>query len=308
MSQDQRLQHQRFELKYVIGEQKARRIRDYISSFLVVDENCVGKPDLSYAVHSLYFDSDHLQTYWDTLNGNKNRFKLRIRYYTDEPDTPVFLEIKRRLNNCIRKQRAAVRREAVPGILAGQLPSAKALISPSPQHLPALQDFCRLLQTMGAKPKVHVAYLREAYLPLTENSARVTMDRMVRSEFNPKLELSTHMRNPIMVWGQTVVLELKFVDRYPNWFGDLVRTFNLRQCGAAKYADGVSLLHGCRPQHRHLPSPSTELSWPLTSAFKLSHASLSRVIPGAGAKGRTPQERALDSVVKLTNLQTGEAL
>jgi len=308
MSQDQRLQHQRFELKYVIGEEKARRIRDYISSFLELDENCVGKPNLSYAVHSLYFDSDHLQTYWDTVNGNKNRFKLRIRYYTDDPDASVFLEIKRRMNNCIRKQRAAVRREAVPAILAGQLPSAQALVSPNPHHLPALQDFCRLVQAMGAQPKVHVAYLREAYLPLTENSARVTMDRLVRSEFNPKLELSTKLRDPLVVWGQTVVLELKFIDRYPNWFGDLVRTFNLRQCGAAKYADGVSLLHGRRPQHRHLPPLSADLCWPLKSALKMSHAQLSRVITGAGAKARATEKGALDGVVKLGNLQTGEAL
>ena len=89
MAQDHRLQQQRFELKYVISEQKARRIRNYISSFLELDENCAGKSDFSYAVHSLYIDSDHLQTYWDTINGNKNRFKLRIRYYTEDPATPV---------------------------------------------------------------------------------------------------------------------------------------------------------------------------------------------------------------------------
>ena len=308
MSQDQRLQQQRFELKYVISEQKARRIRDYLSSFLELDSNCVGKSDFSYAVHSLYVDSDHLQTYWDTLNGNKNRFKLRIRYYTDDPNTPVFLEIKRRLNNCIRKQRAAVRREAVGAILAGQLPSTHVLTSQSPRQLPALQEFCRLVQTMEAKPKVHVAYLREAYLPLTENSARVTMDRMVRSEFQPTLELSMQMRNPLAVWGRTVVLELKFIDHYPNWFGDLVRTFNLRQCGAAKYADGLSLLHGRLPQHRHMPQPNSDWRWPLRSASKPCLDNRSRIAAGAGAMGRANEERALGSAVNLGKLQTGEVL
>lgn len=36
-----------------------------------------------------------------------------------------------------------------------------------------------------------------------------------------------------------VILELKFTDRFPDWFRDLVEHFELFQCGAAKYCDGV---------------------------------------------------------------------
>ncbi len=308
MSQDQRLQQQRFELKYVISEQKARRVRDYVSSFLELDKNCVGKPDLSYWVHSLYVDSDGLQTYWDTLNGNKNRFKLRIRYYTDDPATPVFVEIKRRLDNCIRKQRAAVRREAVPAIVAGLVPPGQVLTSPTPRQIQALQDFCRLVRTVRAKPKVHVAYLREAYLPMKDNTARVTMDRMVQSEFNPTLELSTNLRNPIAVWGPTVVLELKFTDRFPNWFRELVHAFDLQQCGAAKYADGVSLLHGRRPHHRHMPHPESGLRWPMKVVARPHHAHRSPGAAGAASKNRAGEERALGGAMALGDLQPGETL
>ena len=38
-----------------------------------------------------------------------------------------------------------------------------------------------------------------------------------------------------------MVLELKSTNRFPDWFRELVRVFGLRQCGAAKYADGVAL-------------------------------------------------------------------
>ena len=258
-----RMQASRFELKYVISESKARQIRQYVRSFLELDDYGVGKPEFSYPVHSLYLDSDRMKTYWDTVNGNKNRFKLRIRYYNDDPDAPVFLEIKRRMDNCIRKQRAAVRRDAVRRILAGQLPPARALISPHPKQLFAAQAFCRLVQGLQAKPRIHVAYLREAYLPPSENSARLTLDRQVRCEPDPEGRLSTQMRNPILVWGNAVVLELKFTDRYPNWFGDLVRQFELRQCGAAKYADGFTLLSGHLPQHHRMPAPNPDFHWPV---------------------------------------------
>ena len=42
--------------------------------------------------------------------------------------------------------------------------------------------------------------------------------------------------------SKKVILELKFTDRFPNWFRELVEVFNLTQCGAAKYVDGVTLM------------------------------------------------------------------
>jgi hypothetical protein len=257
-----RIQTSRFELKYVVSEQKAQQVRRYVSSFLDLDENGVGKPNFSYPVHSVYVDSDEMTTYWDTINGNKNRFKLRIRFYNDDAETPVFLEIKRRMNNCIQKQRVGIRREAVPMILRGQLPPPPLVFARHARHTLALQNFCRTVQEMRARPKMHIAYLREAYLPSKDNSARVTMDRQVLSEPDHTGRLSRQMTKPFLVWGRAVVLELKFTDRYPNWFRDLVQNFELRQCGAAKYADGITLLSGQMPLHRRMPPLNQGLCWP----------------------------------------------
>jgi len=85
-----RMQQQRFELKYLITEDMALRVRDFVRCYLGMDEYSVGKPNYSYPVHSLYLDSDDLKLYWDTINGNKNRFKLRLRYYDSGPKSPVF--------------------------------------------------------------------------------------------------------------------------------------------------------------------------------------------------------------------------
>src|SRR5579863_10064439 len=114
MAQDHRLQQQRFELKYLIDETVVSRIRDFLSSRLELDDYCFGRPDYSYPVHTLYLDSDNLETAQASVNGTRNRFKLRLRYYDDRAHTPVFFEIKRRVNNCILKQRCGVRHEAVP--------------------------------------------------------------------------------------------------------------------------------------------------------------------------------------------------
>lgn len=237
-----KLQASRFEQKYIIKGETALQIREFVRSYLELDENGVGKPNYSYPVHSLYLDSDTLTLYWRTINGDKNRYKLRLRFYNNNPDTPVFFEIKRRMNNCILKQRGGVRRDAVDWLLAGHLPEPSHLVSKDPKQLMALQNFCRLMHEINAKPKAHIAYLREAYVPHDDNSARLTMDRDVRTEPELTARLSTQMENPIQVWGKDVVLELKFTNRFPDWLGELVRVFGLRQCGAAKYVDGVALI------------------------------------------------------------------
>ncbi|HTG43934.1 MAG TPA: VTC domain-containing protein, partial [Verrucomicrobiae bacterium] len=134
-----KLQTSRFEQKYIINEEVALQIRDFVRSYLELDENGVGKPNFSYPVHSLYLDSDELKLYWTTINGDKNRYKLRLRFYNNSPETPVFFEIKRRMNNCIMKQRGGVRRYAVDNLLGGYLPQPDHLVSKDPKQMLALQ-------------------------------------------------------------------------------------------------------------------------------------------------------------------------
>jgi hypothetical protein len=250
MDQD-KLQPQRFELKYLVDEDVALAMRDFVRSYLVPDEFASKCPSLSYPNHSLYLDSDDLRLYWEVVNGNKNRHKLRLRYYDDNPAAPVFFEIKRRSDSAILKERGAVRREAVSSLLAGQLPEARHLVSSSPKQLSALQHFCYLMHESGATLKTHVCYQREAWMSLADNSVRVTFDREV--QVNPHFDpiITTRMQDPIMPWGKQVILELKFTSRFPNWFFEMVRLFNVMQCGVAKYAEGVALLGDERLDKRY---------------------------------------------------------
>lgn len=241
MSQDHRLQQQRFELKYQIREEITASLRDFVRCYLELDDYGVGHPNYSYPVHSLYFDSDDLKTYHATLNGNKNRYKLRLRYYDNHPDTPVFFEVKGRVDYCILKQRCAVRREAVPLVAAGQLPAADMLFSGEPRHLAAIQRFNYLQHLINARPKAHNSYLREAWVSPNDNSVRVTFDRNVRIEPFFRAEAVTEFSRPVRVFDYTI-LEIKFTNRFPNWFKELVRHFNLMWSASAKYAGGVLLM------------------------------------------------------------------
>jgi len=246
---EDRMQRQRFELKYRISEEWALRIRGFVSSYLQLDENGVGKPDLSYPVHSLYLDSDDLFTYWRTVNGDRNRFKLRLRFYNAHPDTPVFCETKHRMDNCIAKQRGGVRKEAVPLLLAGQLPDAEHVISKDAKAFRAIEHFCALAQMLGARPRMHVAYQREAWVDPHSDAVRVTFDRHVLGEAEPTTRFRTEMTSPVRPFGNEVILELKFTNRFPNWMRDMVERFELIRCSAAKYCECVEMIGEERLAH-----------------------------------------------------------
>ena len=237
------MQLQRWELKYLIPEDVALALREFVSSYLEIDEYGANRPNLSYSIHNLYLDSEELRIYWGTINGDKNRFKLRLRFYADNPNpqAPVFFEIKRRMNEAILKQRCGVQRSAVEAVLGGQLPEVAELVSQDARQLAAIQRFAELSSDLRAYPVAHVAYDREAWISPHDNSVRVTFDRnvLISPEFSARF--TSDMDDPTSVFGDWVVLELKFTGRFPDWFGEMVRVFGLRQGSASKYADGIAV-------------------------------------------------------------------
>lgn len=247
--QPDRMQSQRFEMKYVVNETLAGEIRTYVSHYLELDEFGMGRPDGSYPVNSLYLDSGDLATFEQWVRADRNRFKLRLRFYDDEPDTPVFLEIKRRLLECICKQRCSVKKEAVEHVLAGQLPPPELMLSHSAKSFQALHAFIHAVLRLHARPTLMVTYQREAYLDLKHNAVRVTMDRRVRMAPRPNLDFSLETDGFVQPFGDQVILEIKFTNRFPGWAGDMVRALGLRRDGAAKYCEGIANLW--RPDHAH---------------------------------------------------------
>jgi hypothetical protein len=250
-----RIQLQRFELKYIVSEATALAVRQFVRCYLKPDEFAAQSADYSYPVHSTYLDSPDLATYHAVQSGEKNRFKLRIRYYSDS-DKAVFFEIKRRTNECISKMRAKVHREAVLPLLSGRPPQMKHLVEPSGKQFFALQEFCRLMHALHAAPVSHVAYKREAWMSSLDNSFRVTFDRQVQCEAEFGAALTTQFGEAVQPFENKVILELKFTNRLPGWCSEMIRALGLVRGGAPKYAQGVLFLK--------VPAPVTTRTerWP----------------------------------------------
>ncbi len=239
----------RHELKYHISESKAEAVAQFIKPYIQLDRYCKLHRSGDYPIVSLYLDSGDLQLCRESLGGHKNRFKLRIRSYTDEPDYPRFLEIKRRINTIIMKSRARVMDRDVPTLLAG-LPLP-------PQNYTAdtetINQFQFYMNNIRARPAVLVRYTRQAYEGGLENRVRVTFDRELAYHVTslPEVRLAggAWQRNSFTLGG--VILEVKFTAHYPVWLSRMVKYFNLRQQSISKYASSIKescLLKFCAPR------------------------------------------------------------
>jgi hypothetical protein len=242
MAQDHHIQTQRFELKYLVSAEQVAPIRDFISAYLELDDFSAAQPGRAYTIHSIYLDSPSLTTHLATVNGDKNRFKLRLRYYDVTEASPVFLEIKQRIDGCILKQRCPVRRDFIPQLLTGQLPDWNQILSQNPQHLSAAHRFYELQNRLGAAPRLHNRYLREAWVSPDDNSIRITFDQQIFVEPWFALHLADGVTAGRQIYAEFVVLEVKFTNRFPNWCQAMVEHFNLMRSAAMKYCGGVTEL------------------------------------------------------------------
>ncbi|RKY10449.1 MAG: hypothetical protein DRP56_00935 [Planctomycetota bacterium] len=225
----------RYELKYRIRETKARAIAQYIQSYIPPDGYARKCPGHEYPIASLYFDSDNLHLCNETLNGRKNRFKLRIRCYDDNPESMCFFEIKRRINTVILKDRARIPKPQIANALEGSGISASLY----KKDKKAIDQFRFYLKTLCARPVVLVRYKRQAYEGNSSNRVRITFDRELafKTVNTPVVSVSGSGWHPVPM--DFIILEIKFTDRYPFWLTDMVKIFDLKQTAMSKYVSSV---------------------------------------------------------------------
>jgi len=228
----------RQELKYRISESKAEAVAQFIKPYLHLDRYCKLQRGSAYPIVSLYLDSNDLLLCRESLTGQKNRYKLRVRSYTDEPDYPCFFEIKRRMNTTILKSRARVMHHDVATLLSG--------VSLPPQNYraddeEALRQFQLYVDSINAGPVIQIRYMRQAYEGDSDNRVRVTFDRRLCYKVTtaPKVALNGRGWQHHSISLDGVILEIKFTGLYPAWISQLVKCCDLQQQPISKYVSSV---------------------------------------------------------------------
>jgi SPX domain protein involved in polyphosphate accumulation len=222
----------RFELKYLITLQQAEHFKAALGAYLVPDEH--GQKNGRYAVSSLYYDSPGLRCYWEKLDGLKFRRKLHIRCYgtgaVHTEETPVYVEIKQRVDRVTQKRRAVL-----PYGDALRLCHDRQIPEHAPDDEALIEEITAFLWQYNLRPASIVGYDRQAFIGTEYDiGLRVTFDTALSFQAYP-LHLHAEPSRLPMLRADRVVMEIKVNERIPYWLTELIAAHNLELVRFSKY-------------------------------------------------------------------------
>jgi hypothetical protein len=227
----------RYEYKYLVPIDKLEESRYAISPFFRIDEYAEERKCQEYTVRSIYYDSTRLDDYRDKIEGLKIRKKVRIRVYNEpKPDNLVFLEIKRKYENHISKNRAPLLYVNLEEVLASG--DYKNLLLKKRGYINTEDDAAKFFfhyRNKSSIPVVLVAYDREAYFSKFDSTLRITFDKNLRSLAFPSLQDIYNETNLKPAMHGHFILEIKFYDGFPLWFQKIIGGFNFQRRAISKY-------------------------------------------------------------------------
>ena len=226
----------RFELKYLITLKQAEKFKGALRAYMLPDEH--GNDNGRYALASLYYDSPDLRCYWEKEYGIRFRRKLRLRRYENgeslTEDTPIFLEVKQRVDRVTQKRRAVLPyREALRLCNDRQIPEH------DPEDKVVIEEVYVFLWQYNLRPVSIVRYDRQAFIGSAYDlGLRVTFDTTMAFQAHP-LHLHEAPQGLPMMPANQVVMEIKVNERIPSWLTGLIADNNLRQERFSKYCRSI---------------------------------------------------------------------
>ncbi|MDQ3392510.1 MAG: polyphosphate polymerase domain-containing protein [Bacteroidota bacterium] len=234
----------RFERKYLVPNNQLNEFRNRMQPFLLPDVMAKSEKGAfpEYTVRSIYFDSPVFNSYYEKVEGYKMRKKLRIRGYNNyEPGCKVFLEIKRKLENNITKNRALVPFDSLQDLLeTSDIEKYVPKEYNSPAAIEDAERFFYNLKRYSQKPTNLVVYEREPYHGKFDPGVRLTLDKNVRASIQPKINDLYNEEGLVYLWEKFFILEIKyFTPVMPRWARSLVEEFKLKHAALSKYTTGM---------------------------------------------------------------------
>ncbi|WP_420881476.1 polyphosphate polymerase domain-containing protein [Rhodococcus sp. (in: high G+C Gram-positive bacteria)] len=235
----------RYEIKYLAAERDVPRLREALAAHMASDEF---SPVGGYPVTSLYYDTRNLRFYWEKIEGLRFRRKLRVRLYgppseaTDE--SPVFVEIKQRVNRVTQK-----RRIRVPYAQARLLCDERRPIEHDDRQRAFVGEVSTLVGNLDLVPTVTTGYLREAFVGTEADlGLRVTIDHRVHGR-DRDFGFALTSENRFIIPPHLCIVEIKANERVPYWVTDLTARLDMSVARISKYCQSVEAF-GMAPRSR----------------------------------------------------------
>jgi hypothetical protein len=225
----------RREYKYLAPVGILDQLRSAIMPYVEFDKYAEIRPNKEYTVRSIYFDNKELDSYYEKVEGIKNRNKIRLRCYNELNGKNIaFLEIKRRLENFIDKHRSPLKFEYIEDLFyTNDIESY--IIQKEPDAIDNAKRFLFQINKNNLKPISLVVYDREAFFSSFDSNIRITFDKNIRFYSFPSIESIFEENLLKKAMPKYFILEIKFYKGYSEHFQDIINRFGLNRMALSKY-------------------------------------------------------------------------
>lgn len=230
---------ERYEKKYRITAAQQQALLDGMRPYMTAD--VYGE----YTICNIYYDTDDWRLIRASLEKPVYKEKLRVRSYgTPTPDGKVFVELKKKYDGVVYKRRITARAGQVEPFLAGRLPGRD--FGQIGREIRWFQNFYH------TKPKVYLAYDRQAFAGIEDPDLRITFDTGLRWRDTEVDLCRGDYGAPILPAGE-VLMEIKIPGACPLWLSRLLSAVGAFPSSFSKYGT-------CYKDHLAGRTPAAALS------------------------------------------------
>lgn len=221
---------ERYEKKYFLTPIQQRYMLKRMEPYIKADD--YGE----YTICNIYYDTDDWRLIRESIEKPAYKEKLRVRSYgIPTEDGKIFVELKKKYNGIVYKRRITTEASMVEPFLYGM--ESKHCFGQIGQEISWFQRFHQ------TKPKVFIAYDRQAFAGIDDSNLRITFDTNMRWR-DTDLDLCMgDYGHPILSTDQ-ILMEVKMPGACPLWLSRLLSEASVFPTSFSKY--GI-----CYQEHIH---------------------------------------------------------
>ena len=220
---------QRYEIKYLITSEQKQRLVAEMAPYMALDQ--YGRT----IIRNIYFDTPDFRLIRNSIEKPPYKEKLRLRSYEQtSPDTPVFVEIKKKYDSIVYKRRIALSESGAMNWICGTQP-----VPFTDQISREIDYFLSFYPEL--RPTVFISYAREAYFCRSGNGFRITFDDDILCRRHD-LSLGHGPAGSPILANDLVLMEIKCSGGIPLWMTKLLTQERIFRTSFSKYGTAYQKL------------------------------------------------------------------
>lgn len=222
----------RFEKKFILNQTEYDNLLLKLEPYMTQDEYC--KLSKTYDIFNIYYDTDTDDVIRHSIASPYYKEKLRLRTYTNPTNlnSKVFLELKKKINGIVSKRRVVLTlKEAYDFLESGKPPITDDYINNQ-----VIREIEYYLSQNKVKPKVYIAYTRNALFAKDDRDFRITFDSKILTRRN-YLSLEDGCFGKDILGTNKYLMEVKFLGAIPVWFTKILSELEIYNTHFSKYGN-----------------------------------------------------------------------